>query len=86
MEGQSGVVTWRKSSFSGNNGGMCVEVGQWRKSSHSGNNGGECVEAGTAPGAVCVRDTKQSHLSDAQRTVVPFPAKAWADFTAALKK
>jgi hypothetical protein len=28
MEGNSGAVTWRKSSFSGANGGNCVEVGQ----------------------------------------------------------
>jgi hypothetical protein len=86
MEGQSGVVTWRKSSFSGNNGGQCVEVGQWRRSTHSAANGGQCVEAGTAPGTVYVRDTKQAHLSDARRTMVPFPVKAWAEFTAALKK
>jgi hypothetical protein len=38
---------WRKSSYSGNGGSGCVEVGLWRKSSHSGNGGGECVEAGT---------------------------------------
>jgi hypothetical protein len=28
MEGNSGAVTWRKSSFSGANGGNCVEVAQ----------------------------------------------------------
>lgn len=28
MEGNSSAVTWRKSSFSGANGGNCVEVGQ----------------------------------------------------------
>jgi hypothetical protein len=27
MEGSSSAVTWRKSSFSGNNGGSCVEAG-----------------------------------------------------------
>jgi hypothetical protein len=32
-----------------------------------------------------VRDTKQAHLSDAQRTVVPFPVKAWAEFTARIR-
>ena len=37
-------VTWRKASYSGDNGGGCVEVGVWRKSSHSGDNGGACVE------------------------------------------
>ncbi|MEU9338690.1 DUF397 domain-containing protein [Streptomyces sp. NPDC048290] len=45
MEGS----TWRKSSYSGDQGGSCVEcapLGQlaWRKSSFSGDQGGECVE------------------------------------------
>jgi hypothetical protein len=39
-------VTWRKASFSGGNGGNCVEVGVWRKASFSGGNGGACVEVG----------------------------------------
>ena len=38
-------VSWRKSSYSGSNGGDCVEVAEvWRKSSYSGSNGGDCVE------------------------------------------
>ncbi|SEQ96707.1 DUF397 domain-containing protein [Actinokineospora terrae] len=62
-------IPWRKSSFSGGNGGNCVEVWRkssfssgnngecvevWRKSSRSSGNGGECVEL--APGAI--RDSK----------------------------
>jgi uncharacterized protein DUF397 len=40
---------WRKSSYSGNGGNNCVEVGtMWRKSSYSGNGGGNCVEVGAA--------------------------------------
>jgi hypothetical protein len=39
-------MIWRKASYSGNNGGDCVEVGVWRKASHSGANGGNCVEVG----------------------------------------
>jgi hypothetical protein len=27
MEGNDSAVTWRKSSFSGNNGGSCIEAG-----------------------------------------------------------
>ena len=39
------AIQWRKSSYSGNNGGNCVELGlTWRKSSRSSNNGGNCVE------------------------------------------
>jgi len=42
-------VAWRKSSYSGGNGGACVEFAvltgvAWRKSSYSGGNGGNCVE------------------------------------------
>ena len=52
-------VTWRKASYSGANGGGCVEVGIWRKSSHSGGNGGECIEvASTSKPLVAVRDSK----------------------------
>ena len=37
--------TWRKSSYSGGNGGQCVEAATvWRKSTYSGSNGGDCVE------------------------------------------
>ena len=81
MEG-SDAVSWRKSSYSGNNGGSCVEVGatSWRKSSHSGSNGGSCVEVGTAPGAVLVRDTK-----DRQGPALSFSADAWRAFADRIK-
>jgi hypothetical protein len=48
-------MTWRKSSFSGSNGGSCVEVA-WTKSSFSGSNGGNCVEVASTLGAL--RDSK----------------------------
>ncbi|MEU8567536.1 DUF397 domain-containing protein [Streptomyces pathocidini] len=40
---------WRKSTYSGDHGGDCVECAplgavQWRKSSHSSDTGGQCVE------------------------------------------
>ncbi|MFC4912484.1 DUF397 domain-containing protein [Actinomadura gamaensis] len=39
-------VKWRKSSYSGGEGGQCVEVAtMWRQSSYSGGEGGDCVEA-----------------------------------------
>ncbi|MCM1969845.1 DUF397 domain-containing protein [Streptomyces sp. G1] len=42
-------ATWRKSSYSGDTGGQCVECAPlgnavWRKSSFSGGTGGDCVE------------------------------------------
>jgi hypothetical protein len=63
---------WRKSSYSGNNGGDCVEVGTWRKSTYSGNNGGACVEVGKAARVVMVRDT-----TDRAGAVLSLPAGAW---------
>ena len=73
-------LRWRKSSYSGNGGGDCVEVGAWRKSSYSGNGGADCVEAGHIPGAVLVRDTK-----DRDGGTLAFSAEAWGAFTASLK-
>ncbi|MGW7031238.1 DUF397 domain-containing protein [Streptomyces xanthophaeus] len=56
---------WRKSSYSGSNGGECVECAPlggatWRKSSYSGGTGGECVEVASRPHLVAVRDSKQA--------------------------
>ena len=74
-------VTWRKSSYSGANGGNCVEVGAWRKSSYSGSNGGECVEvARGGPAAVVVRDSKDPHGPK-----LAFAPGAWAAFTRQVK-
>ncbi|MCX5153538.1 DUF397 domain-containing protein [Streptomyces sp. NPDC001553] len=58
-------LTWFKSSYSGSEGGACLEVAvAWRKSSHSGDEGGQCVEVATcscAAGQVHVRDSKVAH-------------------------
>ncbi|MET9959031.1 DUF397 domain-containing protein [Streptomyces sp. NPDC006326] len=56
-------VQWRKSSYSGTNGGDCVEcaplgTAAWRKASYSGNTGGDCVEVASQPCLVAVRDSK----------------------------
>lgn len=73
-------AAWRKSSYSGNNGGNCVEIATWRKSSRSGNSG-NCVEAGVADaGLIVVRDT-----ANRAGGTLAFPLGAWASFTAALK-
>ncbi|QEV18762.1 DUF397 domain-containing protein [Streptomyces alboniger] len=37
-------ATWHKSSYSGGQGGDCLEVATWRKSSYSGGSGGDCLE------------------------------------------
>ncbi|MFE4637001.1 DUF397 domain-containing protein [Streptomyces sp. NPDC056773] len=56
-------VQWRKSSYSGTNGGDCVECAPlgtavWRKASYSGSTGGECIEIAAQPCRVAVRDSK----------------------------
>ena len=63
---------WRKSTYSGGNGGGCVEVATWRKSTHSGGNGGQCVEVAAATRGVAVRDS--TNRAGATLTV---PAPAW---------
>ncbi|MBT2510968.1 DUF397 domain-containing protein [Streptomyces sp. ISL-98] len=54
---------WRKSSYSGNTGGECIEcaplgAAAWRKSSYSGSTGGDCVEVAAQPCRIAVRDSK----------------------------
>jgi hypothetical protein len=75
--------SWRKSSYSGNGGVSCVEVGAipWRKSTYSGNGGIDCVEAGHVPGAVLVRDTKDNETGPVLRLT---PAD-WHRFTLAVR-
>ncbi|MFG3110655.1 DUF397 domain-containing protein [Streptomyces tendae] len=80
-------VEWRKSSYSGSNGGECVECtvtdgAAWRTSSYSGNTGGECVEVadGCPTGAVPVRDSKNP-----SGPVVAVGAGAWQAFVDGLR-
>jgi hypothetical protein len=55
---------WRKSSYSGDTGGSCVECAPlgpltWRKSTYSGDQGGNCLEIAETPATtIAVRDSK----------------------------
>jgi hypothetical protein len=55
---------WRKSSYSGDQGGDCIECAplgrlSWQRSSYSGDQGGQCVEIAELPeAAVAIRDSK----------------------------
>ncbi|WMD08446.1 DUF397 domain-containing protein [Streptomyces sp. FXY-T5] len=54
---------WRKSSYSGDQGGECVECAPigalaWRKSTYSGDQGGNCLEIAEAPCVIAMRDSK----------------------------
>ena len=75
-------VSWRKSSYSGTNGGACIEVAEvWRKSSYSASNGGDCVEvARTLPAAIAVRDSK-----DPTGPKLIFTPADWAAFTETIR-
>jgi hypothetical protein len=73
-------VKFRKSSFSGSNGGNCVELA-WRKSSFSGGNGGACVEVAQAPAMFGIRDSKNT-----DGPVLALPAGQARLFLAAVKR
>jgi hypothetical protein len=71
-------LKWFKSSYSGSEGGNCVEIAYaWRKSSHSGSDGGDCVEVAAHPAAIHVRDSK-----DPEGPALTFTPAQWAAFTA----
>ncbi|MFE3644950.1 DUF397 domain-containing protein [Streptomyces sp. NPDC059169] len=75
---------WRKSSYSGDQGGECVECAPlngaaWRKSSYSGDQGGDCVAIAEASHLVAVRDSK---VPDGD--VLHFPPAAFAAFVGSL--
>ncbi|MFG2929878.1 DUF397 domain-containing protein [Streptomyces achromogenes] len=63
-------LTWFKSSYSGGEGGECVELSySWRKSSYSDGEGGDCVEVAAHPTAIHIRDSK--HPLAPHLTVTP---------------
>ncbi|MFF1376138.1 DUF397 domain-containing protein [Streptomyces sp. NPDC058308] len=50
---------WFKSSYSGSDGGNCLEVAcAWQKSSYSSEQGGACLEIAAHPTAIHIRDSK----------------------------
>ncbi|MFJ4779880.1 DUF397 domain-containing protein [Streptomyces sp. NPDC088762] len=52
-------LAWFKSSYSGGEGGECLEVAyNWRKSTYSTGEGGNCVEVATCPTTIHIRDSK----------------------------
>ncbi|AUY49123.1 DUF397 domain-containing protein [Streptomyces sp. CB01881] len=74
-------MAWFKSSYSGNEGGACVEVA-WRKSSYSSNEGGQCIEIAEATEAVHVRDSKDK--TGPQLAFEPAAWQAFVEFAASL--
>ncbi|MEU7561807.1 DUF397 domain-containing protein [Streptomyces eurythermus] len=77
------ALQWYKSTYSGSNGGECLEVAvAWRKSSYSSSEGGQCLEVAASPGAVHIRDSKEAPSQD--RTLCISPV-TWDAFTSSLK-
>jgi hypothetical protein len=79
MDGMN-TPDWRKSAYSGGNGGGCVEVTTWRKASYSGGNGGECVEVADATDLILVRDT-----TNRDGGTIGFSVAAWRLSTGELR-
>ncbi|WP_406151916.1 DUF397 domain-containing protein [Streptomyces sp. NBC_01012] len=75
------ALTWFKSSYSGSDGGQCLEVAyDWRKSSYSSEQGGACIEVASHPAAIHVRDSKNPE--GPTFTVAPTAWSAFAAFAA----
>ncbi|MFF4401215.1 DUF397 domain-containing protein [Streptomyces sp. NPDC001480] len=72
-------LQWFKSSYSGTEGGNCLEAAlDWRKSSYSDDQGGNCLEVAPCPHTIHVRDSKLG--PDSPQFTVTGPA--WAAFIA----
>ncbi|MEU6480577.1 DUF397 domain-containing protein [Streptomyces sp. NPDC047017] len=70
-------TAWFKSSYSGSEGGDCLEVRyDWRKSSYSGSEGGNCVEVATHPTAVHIRDSKAAPIGP----ILTVSPHTWSEF------
>ncbi|MCN9240142.1 DUF397 domain-containing protein [Streptomyces sp. RY43-2] len=70
------ALEWFKSSYSGDEGGQCLEVAYtWFKSSYSSEEGGNCLEVAVHPTAIHLRDSKNP--TGPHVTVAP---AAWSAF------
>ncbi|MGP3987431.1 DUF397 domain-containing protein [Streptomyces sp. 3N207] len=73
-------LAWFKSSYSGEEGGACLEVAyDWHKSSYSSEQGGACLEVATCT------DAQAIHVRDSKVPTGPaltLSPAAWASFTA----
>jgi hypothetical protein len=75
------AAAWYKSSYSGGDGGNCLEIARWRKSTYSAGDGGDCLEVAEGhPTLVPVRDSK-----DPDGPRLTFQARAWAAFLEGVK-
>lgn len=88
-------ASWYKSSYSGGDGGNCLEVARWQKSSYSDASGGDCLEVGQwrksthsdGSGGNCLEVSDDfPHIVPVRDSKNPdgpmlaFPAAAWSAF------
>ncbi|MGW8528409.1 MULTISPECIES: DUF397 domain-containing protein [Nocardiopsidaceae] len=67
---------WRKSSYSSNQGGECVEVAlDWRKSRYSSGQSGDCAEVADGDCHMHLRDSKNPGLGH-----FSFGSGEWSSF------
>ncbi|MBO2454458.1 DUF397 domain-containing protein [Actinomadura barringtoniae] len=94
-------ASWRKSSYSGDHGGACIEVAPaWRTSSHSGEHGGACVEVArpwrkssrsAEQGGTCVEVTEGlpgvavRDSKDPDGPILRISPQGWSGLLAAIK-
>jgi hypothetical protein len=72
-------LSWFKSSYSGTEGGNCLEAAlDWRKFSYSDSQGGNCLEVAPCPHTIHVRDSKLGARSPRFAVV----QEAWGAFVA----
>ncbi|NLU66655.1 DUF397 domain-containing protein [Streptomyces sp. HNM0574] len=82
------AASWRKSSYSNQDGGECLEVADgvvtamsWRKSTYSNQDGGECLEVADGFSRVVpVRDSKVP-----SGPVLVFEQSSWSAFIASVR-
>ncbi|MGW0778227.1 DUF397 domain-containing protein [Streptomyces sp. NPDC002835] len=77
------TAIWHKSSYSGGDGGNCVEVATaWRKSTYSDASDNQCLEVADGhPDVVPVRDSK-----DPDGPKLAFRPGPWSAFVTELKR
>lgn len=84
MTERSPELVWRKSSYSGETGGNCVEVAQFpstfAKRNYSGH-GQDCVEVSALSYGAAIRDSKHPDAGH-----LPFPASEWRSFLSSALK
>ncbi|MEW2257542.1 DUF397 domain-containing protein [Streptomyces sp. NPDC047869] len=78
------ALQWFKSTYSGDEGGQCLEAAySWFKSSYSSREGGQCLEVAASPLAIHIRDSKQRPVADGP--MLRLSPATWAAFTSSLK-